>query len=483
MDRHAVFVASLVLFLAAAACGGADVASSSATTSTLGATTTSAGTTAPSVTTTSDASFLPFVTTAPPTITTTTMAAISDSEPPVLVVTAPQPGTTVAVPTFRFAGFTDPGCSVTAAGGYAADVDADGNWSIELMLDPGGNVATFVATDPEGNTTTATASVTYEPPPRVDGTVLVVDEEGVYQIDAGGRQTTLVQGAVVSAVDDARGGLLFQTHSGRNWNGEEAWSTIVWWIPRGSSTPQELLVPDPSTDHELTLHDAMWTADGFVVIYTRHEGYTPFEHPPTMSDRLRAFDVDTHQISDLYRVRGWEWNVYDASAGGGLVTATEWQMTGGGCILLDDEGRTMTRPGVPTPSGCFEEENGGCPHSCTLSDDGARAAYIEPREDLPWGGAVIVVRETATGAEVGGFDLPEDAPGPPYEAIGELWVEGSHLVANRWEDHRWDLGNYLRALVFDLDRPGEGPHTLSIPGRARLVARAVDIGGPVRVDD
>ncbi len=40
-----------------------------------------------------------------------------------------------------------------AAGRYEADVGADGTWSIVLILNPGGNVATFVATDAAGNAT------------------------------------------------------------------------------------------------------------------------------------------------------------------------------------------------------------------------------------------------------------------------------------------------------------------------------------------
>ncbi|MDH4307603.1 MAG: hypothetical protein OEX04_09010 [Acidimicrobiia bacterium] len=53
---------------------------------------------------------------------------------------------------YRFVGTTEPGASVVAAGRYPAEVDAAGNWSIVLILNPGGNVATFVATDPAGNT-------------------------------------------------------------------------------------------------------------------------------------------------------------------------------------------------------------------------------------------------------------------------------------------------------------------------------------------
>lgn len=59
----------------------------------------------------------------------------------------------VTTSAYRFVGVTEPGASVVAAGRYEADVAADGTWSIVLMLNLGGNVATFVAEDAAGNTT------------------------------------------------------------------------------------------------------------------------------------------------------------------------------------------------------------------------------------------------------------------------------------------------------------------------------------------
>jgi hypothetical protein len=54
---------------------------------------------------------------------------------------------------YRFAGTTEPGASVVAAGRYPAEVGADGSWEIVLMLNPGSNVATLVAEDAAGNAT------------------------------------------------------------------------------------------------------------------------------------------------------------------------------------------------------------------------------------------------------------------------------------------------------------------------------------------
>jgi hypothetical protein len=106
--------------------------------------------------------------------------------PPELVITAPQPGATVTTRTYRFEGSTEPGCTVTAAGRYPADVDAEGNWSIVLVLNEGSNLATFVATDHASTTTTAAITITYQPPGPADGTVLVeLRADGLGLVDFG----------------------------------------------------------------------------------------------------------------------------------------------------------------------------------------------------------------------------------------------------------------------------------------------------------
>jgi hypothetical protein len=67
---------------------------------------------------------------------------------------------------------------VTAAGRYDVDVDAAVAWAIVLMLDPGGNMASFVATDPAGNATEVRVPAYCEPPIplRSDGLALAADD-------------------------------------------------------------------------------------------------------------------------------------------------------------------------------------------------------------------------------------------------------------------------------------------------------------------
>jgi hypothetical protein len=104
-------------------------------------------------------------------VTTSSTVAVDDTAP-ALSITFPENGALVAEKSLRFEGTTEPG-AVVAVGPYLADVDETGRWSIVLLLNPGGNLASFTATDPAGNAAEASVSVTYavaeppkeEPPP------------------------------------------------------------------------------------------------------------------------------------------------------------------------------------------------------------------------------------------------------------------------------------------------------------------------------
>ncbi len=99
--------------------------------------------------------------TQPPGTTPTTEAR--DDVPPALTITYPENGAEVNEESLRFEGTTEPG-AVVAAGPYAAKVSDDGRWSIVLLLNPGGNLASFTSTDAAGNVTEASVSVTYSAP-------------------------------------------------------------------------------------------------------------------------------------------------------------------------------------------------------------------------------------------------------------------------------------------------------------------------------
>ncbi len=104
--------------------------------------------------------------TASPTTAAPTTAAQepgSDSTPPPLEITSPQQGEEVPSSAVTFQGMTEPGASVTR-GRFSADVDAEGNWSIVLIVGEGTSNVTFTATDEAGNESQASVEVSYTPP-------------------------------------------------------------------------------------------------------------------------------------------------------------------------------------------------------------------------------------------------------------------------------------------------------------------------------
>ena len=98
----------------------------------------------------------------------------TDTTPPSLTITWPADGTEVEASLVEFRGSTEPGAAVTR-GRFEAEVDAEGNWRISLIVSSGSTKVTFTATDPVGNTSTAAVTVLFSPeaeppeqPPKAD---------------------------------------------------------------------------------------------------------------------------------------------------------------------------------------------------------------------------------------------------------------------------------------------------------------------------
>jgi hypothetical protein len=119
--------------------------------------------------------------TVPPAIETTeTTQAPTTTEAPTTTLDTTAPGLTITSPeddahfeekTVTFSGITEPGATVVAGGKWEAPVNAEGHWSIQLVLSAGANGASFVATDAAGNESTARITVHLdvpeeEPPPE-----------------------------------------------------------------------------------------------------------------------------------------------------------------------------------------------------------------------------------------------------------------------------------------------------------------------------
>ena len=111
------------------------------------------------------------------TLSTSTTTTTVTHEPPWLEVTDPQPSAVVTTAVYAFQGFTDPGCTVDVGGKYFADVDADGAWTLDLVLRPGGNATTITAADKNGVKTAVQVKVTYAP--------IVLRSDGLGIVDLG----------------------------------------------------------------------------------------------------------------------------------------------------------------------------------------------------------------------------------------------------------------------------------------------------------
>ena len=86
-----------------------------------------------------------------------------DEDPPDLVILHPENEQHFETSKIAFEGKVERGSRVFA-GDYEADVDDEGNWRIVLILNEGGNLATFHASDEAGNKSTAQVKVYYDVP-------------------------------------------------------------------------------------------------------------------------------------------------------------------------------------------------------------------------------------------------------------------------------------------------------------------------------
>ena len=312
----------------------------------------------------------------------------------------------------------------------------------------------------------ATTSTTSTTPPAlpiagIGETVLVVGDDGVYQVDAEGEVTLLVEGPVAYAVDDTQGGLLFQVDRGRNWDDNRRWSTIIWWIPRGASTPQELLVPTSGTSHQLSLHDTYATEDGYVVLYVRHEGVTP---DVDMIDRLRGFDVPAREVTDLYSQGAFEQGFGQVSTNGELIAGVWYQQVGSGCFIYDLEGQQTDL--VPIEASDWSSD--AYVRGCRLSPSGDRLSFsTEQHEDNELVSTTLHVWDLIADTETTRFIIPGST------AVAD--VSTTKVLATVVDE------SSQKTVAFDFSTPEANPIPFPIAGTARFVDTPVEIGAPVRV--
>lgn len=317
---------------------------------------------------------------------------------------------------------------------------------------------------------TTTTSTTVPPPPP--GAMLITNENGVYVATLDGVTSQViaadpggVDGTIALAVDDTRGGVIFQPK-------RDPWlfrgdDSIVYWSPSGSSGYQQLLVPGPGQG--LALNDVVRQGDTTMVYYTRLAGSTPDD----LAQTLRRFDLDAKTVTEVTTVGGWESGSDHISiAGDGIVTSGASE--GFDWISFSDlDGTQFESPANPIPDGGFD-----CIPDCfyygDLSPDGATVGFARL---APNGGGLptipeITVRRVATGDVLLDVMLPEM---PAVAYIDSVDLSDEYLLVNLVEEG----SEYPVAVIVDLASGGLTTYTAPVGGRARFVRSRPTLGGVV----
>lgn len=348
-----------------------------------------------------------------------------------------------------------------------------------------GPVATTTAAPVTTSTTTSTAApatstvsastTTTEPPPVAPpaGSMLITNEDGVYIATADGVASQVISaspasvgGLITFAIDDTEGGIVFQPHTGP-WTAQGD-DSIVYWVPSGSSTYQELLVP--SADQGLGLEDVVQQGGSPVVYYTRVEGR---DSPETAAQTLRSFNVDDKTVVEIDTVGGWESGSSPISVGGETIVMNSGAEGYIWVRFTDLDGVNVDSPANPLPVDefdCFPE----CFYYADLSPDGTHVAVARLAPNA--GGFATIpeveVRDVDTG------DLVMNASLAALSADGyihSLDLGDSRVIVNLVEEG----SEYPFARVIDYSSDEFAIYQAPLGGVARFLRSMPDLDGVV----
>jgi hypothetical protein len=296
-------LALTVVWCVVAACGSGSEPVPVATTKAPASSATSTTTELPSTTTTWTTT-----STAPPTTVSTTTITTEppDAEPPFLEVTWPTPETPVDERVIRFEGRTEPGASVMAAGRYDAEVSPSGDWSIVLVLNPGGNVATFTATDAAGNTTEVRQAVHYQPP-------LVLRHDGLGAVSFGEPVDS-----VMAVLTDLLGPpdweeiqISADIDRSVRWDKPHLYLQFTYWnyFDAAPADPLDPMPEGPVFHYYSTGSSLLTTESSITVGSSAGDLQSAYPHvrfsPVSMcEDEMWSFEIDHHSGWGLYRLFG-----------------------------------------------------------------------------------------------------------------------------------------------------------------------------------
>ena len=301
-------------------------------------------------------------------------------------------------------------------------------------------------------TTTTAASV---PTPPAPGTVLITNEDGVYEVTLGGTVTQVIDadsgavgGIIAFAIDDTAGGVVFQP--GRSPWAVHGAASIVYRVEAGSSTPTAFLTP--SDTQGLSLEDVI-DSGTIKAYYTRLETAAG---APDYTQTLRVFDSASGTVTELDTVGGWESGSSPISVGGNRIVLN-WNGEGwSGITVLDLSGSNVVAPSNPNSEGSFDCIP-MCGHAATVSPDGTQIAYAQQV-----GGILeIILADLASGTVM----LTANMTPPVGGYVESIDLNDAYIVVNLIEE-----GSEVptRATIIDIASDGFTTYTAPIFGRAIL---------------
>lgn len=338
--------------------------------------------------------------------------------------------------------------------------------------------ATTTTAMPMTTTTAAptTTTATSEPPaPEFPpGAVLITNEGGVYvgTLDGVASQViaatpSAVGGMIAFAIDDSAGGVVFQPNRQPFIDLGDA--SIVYWVPQGAGTYQELLVP--AADQGLALEDVVAQDGTPVVYYTRLEG--PAE-PETLQQTLRRFNTASKTVDEIALVGGWESGSSPISAGGDAVVSNG---AGEGFYWINfyDLSGTLTEsPANPIPDGEFDCVPTDCFWYADLSPDGTSVAFakLAPNANGFPATPQIEVRDFASGDLEMAVTLPDLSTSGYIDSVD---LSDDFVLINVVEEG----SEYPVATIVDIASGGTTTYKAPVGGVARFLRSMPDLDGVV----
>ncbi len=282
--------------------------------------------------------------------------------------------------------------------------------------------------------------------------VLLASPDGLFLITGDFLPARLLDGPVAIAVEDTRGGVVFQRAefaAGR--------SSILNLRP---DDPEPRTVVSVPAEAALQLHGVTpGPGDAPSIWFSRWEGTTP----ETVTQTILRRPLDDPATEELERGSGWERSSRLRPTP--ELVLIEWADADRRGLQFRDVDWSEVVVGANPYPPAGERRCSECPRSATLADDAQRAAWLEAVTVGDDRSDDVVVVDLAGRAELSRWSLGADAG---LEA--ELDLHGDHVLINTWDP---DNEQWYPPLVLDLTNGNI--ELVDSPGRGRLVR--VDAAG------